>query len=118
MHLATSDNKMSDKKDAVPAWDGTEHMFLQCREDVILYSLSVKPEHHMQIVPRLVQRLSGPPRVAVSQQLHTFIEGGVERLLQFLESTVARQPISELSHALEKFFYKLRRRSGEGMSAW
>ena len=84
------------------------------------YLEATKRQERYLCGPRLESRLTHKAETAVERCRPGWLsdDDGVERLLAFLEWKCARQAVPDVGSRLTSFFFKLRRRKGEHMSAW
>ena len=104
----------------IPSWDGNPSTFLTYEKKALLYKETTKKSERYLCGPRLETRLQGKAAAATERCRTGWLsdEGGVERLLNYLRTKVARQALPDAGSRLTNFFFKVRRRRGETMTAW
>ena len=109
-----------DKSETIPSWDGSPATFIVYRRRARRYVEGTKRSERYLCGPRLEGRLTGRTDTAVERQRPGWLSDdmGTERLLAFLEWKCARQAVPDVGSRLSLFFFKVRRRRGEHMTAW
>ncbi|CAK0831936.1 unnamed protein product, partial [Prorocentrum cordatum] len=88
--------------------------------DVMNYVDGTKWEDRYLCGPRLVARLSGPAATACIGRPRGWLSNnwGADRLLEYLQKNVMRQPVEDVGHYMGEYFVKLRRKCGESMGEY
>jgi len=113
-----ADNKLEHA--FIPSWDGNPSTFLVYARRARKYLETTKRSERYLCGPRLESRLTGKVEAATERCRGGWLsdDNGVERLLAYLREKVGRQALPDAGARLTNFFYKVRRRRGETMSAW
>ena len=104
----------------VPWWDGSAKNWADYVTAVQWYVASTKADQRQLCGPRLIRRLRKTARKAVKKLKPSDIAGidGWKSLLRFLETAVATEPVPDMAHHLEQYFFQLHRRKGDSMLAY
>ena len=104
----------------VPSWNGNPLTFPRYETETDNYVESTKWSERYLCGPRLLRRLTGSTATACRGQPRGWLSktDGADVLLRFLRGKLDRQPLPNVSHYLEEYFHKLRRRKGESMAEW
>ena len=107
-------------EERVPTYDGDPAGFQKYCKKARRYLESTKYSERYLCGPRLEARLTSKAEASVETCRAGWLShpDGVERLLEFLRKKCARQVLPDAGNRLTSFFYRLRRRRGEHMSAW
>lgn len=117
------DESVSRTKDGVPTFDGTADKLNLYREEALQYLFTL--EHHKMYLagPRLAQALTGIARTVIRKRLAgdpqwlAHPRGGYD-LLEHLERCIGQPSLLQASQHIQKFFYQLKRKRFESMTAW
>ena len=117
------DESVSRTKDGVPTFDGTADKLNLYREEALQYLFTL--EHHKRYLagPRLAQALTGIARTVIRKRLAgdpqwlAHPRGGYD-LLEHLERCIGQPSLLQASQHIQKFFYQLKRKRFESMTAW
>ena len=106
-----------------PIYDGNAEQFLQYREEAYKYVLSFERHKRYLAGPRLVRELEGVARTVVRRPLAQdprWVDhpGGVKTLLDYLEANLEKPSLISASRFVRKFFFGLKRKRMETMTAW
>lgn len=109
--------------DGVPIYDGTAEHFLLFKEECYKYVLSFERHKRYLAGPRIVTELQGLAKAVVRRPLAQnpmWVDhpGGVKTLLDFLEANLERPSLVNASRYVNKFFFSLKRKRMETMTAW
>ncbi|CAE7205041.1 DHX9 [Symbiodinium natans] len=107
-------------KDGVPIFDGSPDAFTQYKRAALLYCETVEWKKRSLVGPRLQSALEGSAKTAVEHMPATWLshDQGAMQLLNFLRGQVRPPSLAEAGRSITRFFYAVKRRKGEGMSAW
>ena len=107
-------------RDGVPIFDGTAELFERYRREALLFAETLEWRKRETAAPRLIAALEGAARVAAQQRPSSWFSHpkGVEELLNHLKATMKAPTLPDAGRNISKFFYGLKRRKGESMSAW
>ena len=108
--------------DGVPQFSGEPELLPAYREEALQYLMTLEVKKRYLAGPRLAKE-SGVAKVAIRTQTNRDPQWlahprGTYELLEFLEAFLAKPTLLEASRFVMKFFYNLRRKRGETMTAW
>ena len=104
----------------MPWWDGSAKNWADYVTAVQWYVASAKTDQPQLCGPRLIRRLRKTARKAVKKLKPSDIIGpdGWKTLIRFLETAVATEPVPDMAHHLEQYFFQLHRRKGDSMLSY
>ena len=116
-------SKMSElryTKDGVPIFDGAPENFVGYQRAALVYAETVEWKKRPLVGPRLQAALEGSAKLAVEHMAPGWISHaqGASQLLQYLKKQVRAPTLAEAGRTMSRFFYGIKRRRGEGMTAW
>ena len=105
-------------KDGVLCYDGSSELFERYR--ALLYVETMEWRKRDAAAPRLIAALEGAARVAAQQRPSSWFSHprGVNDLLNHLKATMKAPTLPDAGRYISKFFFGLKKRRGETMSAW
>ena len=109
--------------DGVPRFSGEPELLPMYREEALQYMMTLEMTQRYLAGPRLAKELTGVARMAIRTRTTQDPQWlahprGTYTLLEYLESFLAKPTLVEASRFIMKFFYNMRRRKGETMTAW
>ena len=112
-----------ERKDGIPSYDGTPENLAKFREEALQYMFTLECHKRYLAGPRLAAHLTGTARTVVRRKLVQDPQWlaqprGAYVLVDYLEQAIERPSLVLASQHIQKFFYALRRKRGEGMTAW
>ena len=117
------EESVSRTKDGVPTFDGTADKLNLYREEALQYLFTL--EHHKRYLagPRLAQALTGIARTVIRKRLAGDPQWlahprGAYDVLEHLERCIGQPSLLQASQHIQKFFYQLKRKRFESMTAW
>ena len=107
-------------KDGVPIFDGSPESFVGYQRAALVYAETVEWKKRSLVGPRLQAALEGSAKLAVEHMAPGWVshEQGASQLLQYLKKQVRAPTLAEAGRTMSRFFYGVKRRRGEGMTAW
>lgn len=105
-------------REGVPIWDGDAATFQEFEESALVWEQSVAHHKRYLCAPKLMAELQGTARRFVLGKRPDWVSynGGVERLMAHLRSSLGLPQLPELTDYLTKFFKQGRRKKGETMN--
>ena len=109
--------------DGVPEYAGEPELLPAYKEEALQYLMTIEVKKRYLAGPRLAKELSGVAKIAITTQTNQDPQWlahprGTHVLLEFLENCLAKPTLVEASRYVMKFFYNMKRRRGETMTAW
>jgi len=107
-------------KEGVPIFDGNSENYIAYRRAALNFVETLEWKKRSLAGPRLQAALEGSARTSVQHKVPGWVshDRGAVQLLDFLKSKVQAPTLAEAGKMISKFFYQVRRRKGESMSAW
>ena len=107
-------------KEGVPIFDGNSENYIAYRRAALNFVETLEWKKRSLAGPRLQAALEGSARTSVQHKVPGWVsdDRGAVQLLDFLKSKVQSPTLAEAGKMISKFFYQVRRRKGESMSAW
>ena len=109
--------------DGIPQYGGEPELLPAYKEEALQYLMTLEVKKRYLAGPRLAKELNGVAKVAIRTMTTRDPQWlahprGTYVLLEFLEGFLAKPSLVEASRYVMKFFYNMRRRRGESMTAW
>ncbi|CAE7764432.1 unnamed protein product [Symbiodinium pilosum] len=107
-------------KDGVPVFDGSPELYVAYHRAALTYAETVEWKKRSLVGPRLQAALEGSAKLAVEHMAPGWIshDKGASQLLAYLKKQVRAPTLAEAGRTMSRFFYGIKRRRGEGMTAW
>ena len=107
-------------KEGIPIFDGSAEQYVAYRRAALNYVETLEWKKRPLAGPRLQAVLEGAAKAAVQHKPPGWIshDRGAQELLDYLKGQVQPPTLAEAGKTISRFFYQVKRRKGETMSAW